>query len=264
VYSGSVPEGDEAFASLARLGVKTVISVDGMTPDTAAASRHGLRYVHLPVGYDGIPRDKVVLLVKAVRELPGPVYVHCHHGVHRGPAAVAVIQLCTDQTWTPGTAESWLRTVGTDPKYTGLVGIPKTLVPLTAAELAAAPSDIPATVVVSDFVHHMVAVDGLWDHIKLFKAAGWKVPPDHPDLDPPHEAVQLVEHFREAARLAGVERRGPEFLARLTAAESATTDLEKELRKTPADPARLGKAFARSAAACQACHDRFRDNPGDR
>src|SRR4051794_15740036 len=55
VYSGSVPEGDEGFASLHSLGIKTVISVDGMQPDVEAAGRYGLGYVHLPFGYDGVP-----------------------------------------------------------------------------------------------------------------------------------------------------------------------------------------------------------------
>ncbi len=90
VYSGSTPDGDAGFAALERLGVKTIISVDGARPDAEAAARHGIRYVHLPFGYDGIPRDKAVALVRVARDSPGPVYVHCHHGKHRGPAAVAI------------------------------------------------------------------------------------------------------------------------------------------------------------------------------
>ena len=29
-------------------------------------------------------------LARAARTLPGPIFVHCHHGMHRGPAAAAV------------------------------------------------------------------------------------------------------------------------------------------------------------------------------
>jgi hypothetical protein len=54
VISGGLPEGDAAFQELAALGVKTIISVDGMTPDVGMAAKHGLRYVHLPHGYDGM------------------------------------------------------------------------------------------------------------------------------------------------------------------------------------------------------------------
>src|SRR5262249_10275117 len=96
LLSGGQPEGEMGFETLKRLGVKTVISVDGSQPDVEAARRNGLRYVHLPVGYDGIPRDQAILLVAAIRDLPGPVFVHCHHGKHRGPAAAAVCALATE------------------------------------------------------------------------------------------------------------------------------------------------------------------------
>src|SRR5262245_58106552 len=90
VISGGLPEGDTAFQELADLGVKTIISVDGATPDIETAKKHGLRYVHLPHGYDGIPRSRANELAKAVRDLPGPIYIHCHHGKHRSPAAATV------------------------------------------------------------------------------------------------------------------------------------------------------------------------------
>src|SRR5262245_48501413 len=51
IYSGGQPQGEQAFQSLARLGVKTVVSVDGARPDVDAAHRNGLRYVHVPIGY---------------------------------------------------------------------------------------------------------------------------------------------------------------------------------------------------------------------
>src|SRR4051812_38582828 len=54
LYCGSVPEGKAGFATLAAIGIKTIISVDGATPEVELASKFGLRYVHLPVGYDGI------------------------------------------------------------------------------------------------------------------------------------------------------------------------------------------------------------------
>jgi protein tyrosine phosphatase (PTP) superfamily phosphohydrolase (DUF442 family) len=264
VYSGSSPEGDEGFAELRRFGVRTVISVDGARPDTATAARYGMRYVHLPVGYDGIPRDKVLALVKAVRELPGPVYVHCHHGTHRGPSAVAVIQLCTDPAWDRDRAEAWLRTAGTDPRYVGLVGLPRMLVPPTKEELAVTPSDFPEAATIPDLARVMVGIDERWDRLKMAKAAGWKPPKDHPDVDPPHEAVQLTEAFREATRLGDTTRRGAEFIRLLSEAESATAELEKALRTTPSDPGRLESAFTRTAGACADCHARFRDRPTDR
>ncbi len=55
LFSGSSPEGDEGFRSVRDLGIRTIITVDGAKPDVDRARRHGLRYVHLPIGYDGVP-----------------------------------------------------------------------------------------------------------------------------------------------------------------------------------------------------------------
>ena len=94
--SGSAPEGDAAFAELKKLGVKTIITVDGARPDVDASRRFGIRYVHLPIGYDGVPAAQAVRLVKAAETLPGPIYIHCHHGMHRGPAGAAVICMAVE------------------------------------------------------------------------------------------------------------------------------------------------------------------------
>ncbi len=257
IYSGSSPDGDAAFAAIRKLGIQTIISVDGAKPDADAARRHGLRYVHLPFGYDGIPRARVLELVKAATDLPGPIYVHCHHGKHRGPAAVAAIQLCTDAGWDADRAEAWLTTAGTDPRYTGLTALARSLVRPTPEELARVPSDFPAAASVADLARLMVNVDRQWDHLKLAKTAGWSAPANHPDIDPAHEAVQLVEHYREAARLTSVKRRGPAFAIRLAEAESAATALEAGLRAK--NDAQATAAFARSATACATCHETYRD-----
>jgi protein tyrosine phosphatase (PTP) superfamily phosphohydrolase (DUF442 family) len=91
VYSGSAPEGEAAFAALKERGIKTIITVDGSQPDVEMARRFGIRYVHLPIGYDGVPTNQAARMIKAAETLPGPVFVHCHHGLHRGPAGAAVI-----------------------------------------------------------------------------------------------------------------------------------------------------------------------------
>jgi protein tyrosine phosphatase (PTP) superfamily phosphohydrolase (DUF442 family) len=255
LYSGSSPDDDAGFASLVKLGVRTIISVDGMAPDVAAAKRHALTYVHAPVGYDGIPRDKLLIIAKAARDLPGPVYVHCHHGMHRGPAAVAAIQLCNDPAWTPERAEAWMKTAGTDPRYTGLTGLPRALTKPSAAELAV-PASFPEVAPVADLTRRMVEIDATWDRLKLAKSAKWAAPPGHADIDPPHEALQLVEHLREAARLEAVKVDSP--LARQFAdAERAAADLEAALRAK--DARRAADAFAASASHCQTCHTSHRD-----
>ncbi len=89
LINGSAPEGDRGFDSLKALGIKTIICVDGATPDAARAEARGMRYVHLPIGYDGIDETEGLKLIRAIRDLPQPIYIHCYHGVHRSPAAAA-------------------------------------------------------------------------------------------------------------------------------------------------------------------------------
>ncbi len=87
--SGSAPEGDEGFETLRQMGVRTIVSVDGAEPDVKLAKAHGLRYIHLPIGYNGMDHTRTLEIAKAVKqaEADGPVYIHCHHGMHRSAGA---------------------------------------------------------------------------------------------------------------------------------------------------------------------------------
>lgn len=90
VINGSAPHGDEGFVSLVKMGVRTIISVDGFPPDVPKAERHGMKYVQIPVGYEGVSGENILLLTQAVRDLPRPIYIHCFHGRERSPVAAAL------------------------------------------------------------------------------------------------------------------------------------------------------------------------------
>src|SRR5262249_47684621 len=151
-------------------------------PDIDAARKYGLRYVHLPFGYDGITRQRVLQLAKAVRDLPGPIYIHCHHGKHRGPAAAAAIHLCLDDKCSVNQAIAEMRRAGADPHYTGLYAVPKSLVSPSSKDLDELPADFPEVAKVSGLAQFMVEIDARLENLKLIRAAGWKTPSDHPDL----------------------------------------------------------------------------------
>ena len=257
LYSGSSPDGDDGFRGLQRLGVRTIISVDGARPDVEKARLHGLRYVHLPIGYDGIPRDQALRIAKAVRDLPGPVYLHCHHGKHRGPTAAAVAQYCLDETSGVEAALSVMRRAGTDTHYTGLYAAPKEIRRPAPEELDRIPSDFPEVGKASSLTALMVGIDERWDRLKAVRAADWRVPSNHADIDLPHEALQLREQFREAGRLP---KMGPEWERLLREAEAAATDLETALRAPSVDRATAEQRFNRVNATCKLCHERFRDS----
>jgi protein tyrosine phosphatase (PTP) superfamily phosphohydrolase (DUF442 family) len=257
LYSGGAPDGDTGFASLQKLGVKTVISVDGARPDVETAHKYGMRYVHIPFGYDGVPQQQALQLGRAVRDLPGPVYVHCHHGKHRSPAAAAVARLCTDERCEVADALAGMKLAGTDPHYTGLFASVTNFRRPTAADLDRAPADFPEVAAIPALAELMVHVDDRWENLKQARAAGWKTPADHPDVDPPHEALQLAEHLREAGRLEEVQKRPADFRALLADAEGKATTLEAALRKRDdAEP-----SFRAAEKTCAACHARYRDVP---
>jgi protein tyrosine phosphatase (PTP) superfamily phosphohydrolase (DUF442 family) len=260
LYSGSAPEGEEGFRSLCALGVRTVISVDGARPDVELARQHGLRYVHLPIGYDGVPRAQALRIARAVRDLPGPVYLHCHHGQHRGPAAAAAAWRCLDGTCPAGEALALLRRAGTDPHYAGLYATVEALAVPAPGELDRVAVEFPEVAEVNGLARLMVGLDERWDRVKAVRAAGWRTPPGHPDLDPPHEALQVREHYRELARLPDVPSRPDDFRRLLGEAEGAAGELEAALR-VGSGGAAAEPAYQRSAALCTRCHARFRDVP---
>jgi len=263
LYSGSGPEDEAAFKSLEKLGIKTVISVDGAKPNLVLAKKYGLRYVHLPIGYDGISRDQALRLAKAVLELPGPIYLHCHHGKHRGPAAAAVVRFCLEDQCSVSMAVEVMKRAGTDPRYQGLYAAPSKITSPTSKDLADLSPDFPETTKFAPLAQAMVAIDIHWDHLTETRKAGWKTPANHPDIDPAHEALQVVEHYREITRLPNAKERPEDFQRFLESAEKSASALECLLRagkKTAQiNGVEAEKFFQQSKMACNKCHAKYRD-----
>lgn len=119
VVSGAQPEHEDHYASLAAFGVRTIVSVDGAIPDVAMAKKFGLRYVHIPIGYDGVPIRASIDLAEVVRQTQGSVFVHCHHGRHRGPAAAAIAAMANGEI-DKAKANAVLEEARTGRQYQGL------------------------------------------------------------------------------------------------------------------------------------------------
>jgi hypothetical protein len=266
VISGGLPEGDAAFQELAELGVKTVISVDGAKPDVATAKKYGLRYVHLPHGYDGIPELRAKELAKAVRDLPGVVYIHCHHGKHRSPAAASVA--CVGAGLIPSTsAVAVLQAAGTSENYRGLYQSAKEAQKLDDALLNELQAEFPETARIPPIAESMIAIEHAHDHLNALAANNWQVLKDHPDLLPAHEALLLREHYTELARTAEVKAQPGDFQKLLAESEATARTLEALLTdwtkagSQEPPPAALGKAFAAVTQSCATCHKAYRDVP---
>jgi hypothetical protein len=256
VYSGGIPHGEEGFRTLRDLGVKTVISVEAARPEIALAQKYGLRYVHSPIGYDGVPREQALRMAAAVQDLPGPFFIHCRHGKHRSPAAAAAVRFLLDPSCTVADTVAFLKRAGTAPHYTGLYAVGETVRP-TQAEFAAVPRDFPSAVTVSAAADIMTAVEHRWENIRAIRAAGGRTPPDHPDLEPTHEAGLLAEHFRDSARL--MPGRPARFNELMRISEAAAHELAAALKEP--SPAKFEAAFGRIQKACVECHRAYRDVP---
>jgi protein tyrosine phosphatase (PTP) superfamily phosphohydrolase (DUF442 family) len=258
VISGGEPRGELAFRALADAGVKTIVSVDGAKPDSSTASRHGIRYVHLPIGYGGIPRSRALELARAFRDLPGPFYLHCHHGKHRGPAAAGVV-LVAVEGWKNEEVLKFMESAGTSREYAGLYkDVGRFAVP-TPAELDAASNEFPAAATVQGLTQAMAEIDRRFDAMKLSQGAGWTVPRGHPDIDPPHESLQLAELFTELGRSEEARTR-PEFFRKMLAGSEADA---KELRESILlrDVDKADAALGRLKTRCAACHNEYRNKP---
>ena len=254
VGQGAQPAGEVAFKNLQALGYKTVMSVDGAVPEVELAAKYGLRYVHVPIGYDGITKDQALRIVKATRISKFPIFVHCHHGVHRGPAAAQVCRIVEDGI-SNEQAVAGLRTSGTNPNYKGLWRDVRGFVTPTDAELAEVSADLPSTVLPKGLRAGMVDVSHRWEFVKLSKAARWKVPEGHPDVDPAHEARMLWELLREMGRNdSECREQGEIFLKYLAASEGEVIELEKAIRAGDVE-----KADAQYKAIKQLCGDCHRD-----
>lgn len=256
-YSGSSPENEAGFAELAKFGVKTIISVDGATPNVEEAKKHGLKYVHLPFGYDGVPTNRVVELVKAAQTLEGPFYVHCHHGKHRGPTAVAI--MCEAVSgWSTNLAEQWLRQAGTAADYPGLYRNVREFKPPGAAELAAV-TNLPEVAQASFLVETMVAIDEHMERLKGAQKTAWLHVPGHPDIQPSHEATLLWEQLREMARFSDGEKRPEDYRAKLGDAEKVAAQFRALLTQSPIDSGKVEEAFKKVSQSCVNCHKQYRN-----
>jgi protein tyrosine phosphatase (PTP) superfamily phosphohydrolase (DUF442 family) len=277
-YSGSVPEGDAGFDSLVALGVKTVISVDGAIPEVDKAKARGMRYVHLPIGYDGFDDARKGQLVRAVRDLAKPIYLHCHHGKHRSAGAAGTVGVSLG--WiTNDVAIARMKVSGTAEGYKGLWACTAKAAPMMAAAIDAARADFPEVTKPDSMTAAMVTIDEVFDRLKLVEKNAWTVPADHPDLAPAADAGKIADLYRlldgdaHLAALADDAARA-DFRVKMAAGAGLASELEtllagggpKATGAAESDEAaiaahrkKLSAAMKQLGANCKDCHVKYRD-----
>lgn len=258
IWSGAAPEDEATFAALAARGVKTMVNVDGARPAIELAAKYGMRYVHIPFGYDGVDENAAMQIVRLIEETDEPIYFHCHHGVHRGPAAAA-IALQVETGCSAEDSGELLRLAKTDPKYAGLWR--------DVLAFAVPPAGVPRprlheVAPVGDLVAAMAKMDREWDRIKLLQKNAWQVPAEHPDLAPAKEARILAETYAALDAVLAAEQAGDaDFMAFLAEGQRASRALRDALAAGDADAAAQG--FAAVKQSCADCHRPYRDAASD-
>jgi protein tyrosine phosphatase (PTP) superfamily phosphohydrolase (DUF442 family) len=272
VISGGLPEGPEAFAELQALGVRTILSVDGATPQVELAKKYGMRYVHLPHGYDGIAPELAARLAQAVRDLPGPIYIHCHHGKHRSPAAAAVACIGAGKISNQAGREV-LKLAGTNPKYVGLYQAVESATALPAADRAGSAEDYPEIAELPWMATAMVAIDSQIEALRPWieptsgdeGREGIDASQLRQELDQISRAALLLrEEYKEMRRRPWeVDGDAERFQQLMLHSEQAAEEIEMLLDQpgpwTPSRRQSLQAPWGRLMQGCKDCHEGYRD-----
>lgn len=263
MLSGSVPEGEVGFGTLESMGVRTVISVDGARPDVETAQRAGITYIHLPIGYNGMDRQRTMEIARAIqvareRDPDAPIYLHCHHGKHRSAGALGAATV-TLGIATPDEATARMKVSQTAPHYTGLYHCVASATPASPRELRAIKAKFPSVWKTSGLVKSMVEIDERYEHLKLIEAARWKTPPDHPDLVPAAEAGRLADLYRDLKDDKRVRLKPRQFQDWIETSRAQAQSLEDGLIDDAITPEELGRRFKAITTSCKECHAKYRD-----
>jgi len=259
IWCGGEPHGPQAYEALRALGVRTVVSVDGSRPEVEQAAAAGIRTIHLPIGYDGIPAPTSAALARLVAETDGPIFVHCHHGKHRGPAAAAVVALGAGRVDGPG-ALALLESAGTSRSYDGLWRAVETFAPPPPGTAA---TPLLPVAEVGGLAGAMAMLDRAKDRLALLERHGFGVDPEHPDLVAAKEAQILRQGFSESLRAlledsSGSSPEHPDPAGTLRSGLEAAERLARELEGAE-DLSEFGVRFAAVGATCKPCHAEHRD-----
>lgn len=264
LISGAEPEGEEAFRNLQAMGVKTILSVDGKAPNVELAAKYGMRYVHIPIQYKGISPDEVMQISKFYREAEGPIYTHCFHGNHRGPASLAIGRVVRDGAPRETAIQEMRQYCGTSKKYEGLyLAVAKGAIP-SAEETAAFSCEFRSAQPFRGIRRGMIDSARSFDPLREMAKGGWNPDPDHPDLDAGNEAAKLADLFAAMAASEELRSKAGDFRRWMAdcAAESAVLkDLVAKQRKGDAEAGKAAKeSFDRLEKSCNGCHAVYRND----
>lgn len=253
VLVGGTPDGAEAFALLAKRGCETVVSVDHSIPQVSLAKQHGLRYVHLPIGYSGPSPEQIRTLAALIQQSDQKVYIHCHHGRHRAPAAAAA-GCITAGRLTTEQGKTLLQLAGTSRQYRGLFAAVENATVVSKEELLTKPLELPEQASVPDTAARMVEIDRLYESLRSSKRT---------TASREHVLLLLEEQFNELLRVdPRAEKSKRDRPSGYRAELSQARDVVAGLRKSTdaAQPEHWESTLQALKRSCKSCHQKHRDN----
>jgi len=262
IFVGGQPT-SATFSTLAEQGVRTVLSVDGATPQLKLAAEHGIEYIHVPIGYDGVSEHEAGMLANVARSVSTPLYVHCHHGRHRGPVAAVIVAMAANDL-DHAQAVHVLEEAGTGDQYAGLWQAVRSYEPPPAD--ARLPS-LVSQASVDTLATCMVSIDLAFERLMLCRDANRQTPTEHPDIELSHELLMLNEAFQESVRFAEKSRQQiaqqetqsaeSTLLHELKQSESLSVELQRASKQR--DWNALSEGLDRLKTSCQQCHEVHRN-----
>lgn len=238
ITSGAEPVTPAHFSYLADEGIQTIISVDGARPNLELANQRQLRYVHIPFGYDGIPESAALSIARVIHETNGRIFIHCHHGRHRGPAAAAIACMI-DGSADANRAKEILALAGTSRDYSGLWKDVASFKP-PASNVA-----LPCLHEVAPLKPLTTSMAELGREFEALKKADRREKQRH--------AVLIHENLKESFRV-GKNEESAAYIKLTKQSLAAASEIRETLAAGRTEINHLVKALNKSCAACHEAH----------
>ena len=175
-----------------------------------------------------------------------PIYIHCHHGTNRAPAAAAVGLIATGE-WANEQGLALLERAGTKAAFDGLFESVR-----SASEIPPAQRRVPdeGGMQVDDLAVMMSTVEDAYMALETASKQGWT------DPGAAAEAARLVDLLRTCFDTTSMNEDQVFRKLAMGSVEQAGA-LESSLVDGKRGAAR--EQMMALAATCSACHDRFRN-----
>lgn len=271
LISGGQPTSKIGFRSLTELGIKTIVSVDGIQPDLKSAKKFGIRSIHRPMSYREISAKDAEALAHVILNSDGPIYIHCHHGKHRSPAATAVACVMAGFL-TNDMAFALLKKAGTGSQYRGLFQAVADARPVATLKLMQLNPQLPEQADVGQLVEIMVQMDEDMMRLEvMLKNSGRRshkaaVGSSTEQATLTEHATLLTDNFSELLRRPATRTAVAGFRKSLVISQQTSKQLQR-LFELSADPVlsldqvtRANSLLDQISGQCHQCHDQFRQN----